>query len=379
MQNRVAAALAQLPQSVQQQGVVTKKKSTAILQIVTLTSTNDALRRAVPLQLRDAAAARQAGARAGRRRRDGLRHRPVQHARSGSIPEQMRQRSLMPSDVITAIQAQNAYVAAGQIGAPPTPRGQAFQLTVDVGGNLSRAEEFEQIIVKNSRAAQITRVRDVGRVELGAQTYGQFFKMDDRRGGRHRHLPAARGQRPRHGRARAVEDGRARPRTFPQGLEYSIPFDTTMFVKESVNEVYHTLFEAGMLVLVVIVVFLQDWRATLVPATTVPVTIIGAFAGMAVMGFHDQPADAVRGGAGDRHRGGRRDRGGGGGVAAHGARPDAEAGRDRRDARAVRPDHRDHAGADVGVSAAGVHAGDHGADVPAVRAGDCGDGADHRR
>ncbi len=282
VQNRVAAALAQLPQSVQQQGVVTKKKSTAILQIVTLTSQSaqyDALYLSnfATLQLRDKLA-----------RVPGVGDVTVFGIGQYSMriwldPEQMRQRSLMPSDVITAVQQQNAYVAAGQIGAPPVPAGEPFQLTIDVGGNLSRAEEFESIIVKNS-GGQITRIRDVGRVELGAQTYGQFFKVNDRVAGGIAiyQLPEANAlDTAARVRAKMAELAR----DFPEGLEYEVPFDTTTFVKESVNEVYHTLFEAGVLVLIVIVVFLQDWRATLVPATTVPVTIIGAFAAMAAMGF----------------------------------------------------------------------------------------------
>ena len=282
VQNRVSAALAQLPEAVQQQGVVTKKKSTAILQIVTLTSEGDKydalyLSNFATLQLHDKLA-----------RLPGVGDVTVFGIGQYSMriwldPEQMLQRSLMPSDVISAVQAQNAYVAAGQIGAPPTRTGEPFQLTIDLGGNLSRAEEFADVIVKNS-GGQITRLKDVGRVELGAQTYSQFFKVNERVAG-----GIAIYQLPE---ANAL-DTAARVRTkmaeiardFPQGLEWSIPFDTTTFVKESVNEVYHTLFEAGLLVLVVIVVFLQDWRMTLVPATTVPVTIIGAFAAMAAMGF----------------------------------------------------------------------------------------------
>ena len=283
VQNRVAAALAQLPQSVQQQGVVTKKKSTAILQIVTLTSPQgkyDALflSNFATLQLHDKLA-----------RLPGVGDVTVFGIGQYSMrlwldPEQMLQRSLMPSDVIHAVQAQNAYVAAGQIGMPPTRPGEAFQLTIDVAGNLSRAEEFEQIIVKTGATGQITRLRDIGRVELGAQTYSQFFKMDDRVAGGIAiyQLPDANAL----DTAAAVRTAMAGfARDFPEGLQYDIPFDTTTFVKESVHEVYRTLFEAGLLVLVVIVVFLQDWRATLVPATTVPVTIIGAFAAMAAMGF----------------------------------------------------------------------------------------------
>ena len=283
VQNRVSAALAQLPQSVQQQGVVTKKKSTAILQIVTLTAAGgryDALflSNFATLQLHDKLA-----------RVPGVGDVTVFGIGQYSMriwldPQQMLQRSLMPSDVINAIRAQNAYVAAGQVSMPPTRPGEAFQLTIDVGSNLTRSEEFAEIIVKAGANGQITRIRDIGRVELGAQTYSQSFKMNDRVAGGIAiyQLPDAN-----------ALDTAARVRTamatfakdFPEGLEYAIPFDTTTFVKESVSEVYRTLFEAGILVLIVIVVFLQDWRATLVPATTVPVTIIGAFAAMAAMGF----------------------------------------------------------------------------------------------
>ena len=283
VQNRVAAALAQLPEPVQQQGVVTKKKSTAILQIVTLTSPGgeyDALflSNYATLQLHDKLA-----------RVPGVGDVMVFGIGQYSMrvwldPDQMLQRALMPSDVIHAIQAQNAYVAAGQIGMPPTRSGEPFQLNVEVPGNMSRAEEFESIIVKSGPGGANTRLRDVGRVELGAQTYSQFFEMNGHPAGGIAiyQLPDANAldtaQRVRAAMAEMARD-------FPRGLEWEIPFDTTTFVRESVTEVYHTLFEAGVLVLVVIVVFLQDWRATLVPATTVPVTIIGAFAAMAVLGF----------------------------------------------------------------------------------------------
>src|SRR5262245_23576978 len=282
VQNRVAAALARLPEAVQQQGVVTKKKSTAILQIVTLTSKDNRfdalfLSNFATLQLHDKLA-----------RVSGVGDVTVFGIGQYSMriwldPDQLKQRSLMPSDVISAVRAQNAYVAAGQLGSPPTRPGEPFQVSIDLGSNLSRAEEFADVIVKSS-GGQITRVRDIGRVELGAQTYGQFFKMNDRVAGGIAiyQLPEANAlDTARRVRAKMAELAR----DFPQGLDWSIPFDTTTFVKESINEVYHTLFEAGVLVLVVIVVFLQDWRATLVPATTVPVTIIGAFAAMAAMGF----------------------------------------------------------------------------------------------
>ncbi len=285
VQNRVAAAMSLLPTAVQQQGVVTKKKSTAILQIITLTSTNKAhdalfLSNFGTIELRDKLA-----------RVSGVGDVMVFGIGEYSMriwldPERMRQCSLMPRDIINAIQKQNVKVAAGQIGMPPAPAGQDFQITVNVEGALTEIEEFERIIVKSAPegGGQITRIRDIGRVELGARTYGQFFKMDGSAAGGIAiyQLPQANAL----DTAKRVESAMEQyARNFPAGLTYQIPFDTTIFVRESVNEVYSTLYEAGILVLLVIMVFLQNWRATLVPATTVPVTIVGAFAGMAVLGF----------------------------------------------------------------------------------------------
>src|SRR5215471_2029033 len=251
VQNRVSAALAQLPQAVQQQGVVTKKKSTAILQIITLTSPDNRydslfLSNYASLQLHDRLA-----------RLPGVSDVTVFGIGQYSMrvwldPQEMRQRSLMPSDVITAIQQQNMRVAAGQIAMPPSPGGEDFQLTIDVKGDLTMVEEFAAIIVKFDSGGRITRIRDIGRVELGAQTYSQFFKMDGKVAGGVAifQLPGANAlDTAEHVRAAMVELAK----DFPQGLEYSIPFDTTKFVTASVNEVYHTLLEAGLLVLIVVV------------------------------------------------------------------------------------------------------------------------------
>jgi HAE1 family hydrophobic/amphiphilic exporter-1 len=285
VQNRVSAALAQLPQAVQAQGVVTKKKSTAILQIITLTSPTDEydglfLSNFATLQLHDKLV-----------RLPGVSDVNVFGIGQYSMriwldPQMMLQRSLMPSDIINAIQQQNAWVAAGQVNMPPAKPGEDFQLTIDVKGDLSTVEQFENIIVNFNPAngGQVTRIRDIGRVELGAQTYSQFFKMNGNVAGGIAifQLPEANALDTAKGVRAAMAE---LAKDFPKGLTYTIPFDTTVFVSASVNEVYHTLFEAGLLVLIVIVVFLQNWRATLVPATTVPVTIIGAFAAMAAMGF----------------------------------------------------------------------------------------------
>ena len=285
VQNRVSAAMAQLPMPVQQQGVITKKKETSPLQIITLSSKDDRydalfLSNFATLQLRDKLA-----------RLPGVGDVVVFGIGEYSMrvwlnPQQLNQRGLVAQDVINAIQQQNAYVAAGQLGMPPMPPGQDFQLTANVPAALSEPAQFEEIILKTDTGpgGQITRLRDVGRVELGARSYSQIFKVDGRPAGGIAiyQLPGANALDTAKG-VRKLLDSLAP--TFPAGLVYQIPFDTTTFVRQSISEVYRTLFEAGALVLLVIIVFLQNWRATLVPATTVPVTIIGAFAAMAVMGF----------------------------------------------------------------------------------------------
>src|SRR5690349_6039369 len=285
VQNRVDAATAQLPMPVQQQGIVTKKKETAPLQIITLSSKDERydalfLSNFGALQLRDKLA-----------RLPGVGDVVVFGIGEYSMrvwlnPNQLNQRGLVAQDVINAIQQQNAYVAAGQLGMPPMPSGQDFQLTANVPAALSEPAQFEEIILKTDSGAggQITRLRDVGRVELGARSYSQIFKVDGKPAGGIAiyQLPGANALATAKS-VRKLLDSLASG--FPAGLTYQIPFDTTSFVHESISEVYRTLFEAGALVLIVIIVFLQDWRATLVPATTVPVTIIGAFAAMAVLGF----------------------------------------------------------------------------------------------
>jgi hydrophobic/amphiphilic exporter-1 (mainly G- bacteria), HAE1 family len=285
VQNRISAAMASLPDAVQALGVVTKKKSTAILQIITLTSPDKSrdslfLSNYATISLKDTIS-----------RIPGVGDTLVFGIGQYSMrvwldPEQMKARSLTPVDVINAIKQQSQEVAAGQIGAPPAPENQAFQFTVDLRGRFATVAQFEQIAVKTQGApgGAVTRIRDVGRVELGAQTYSQFLEMDGQ--------PAA-GiavfQLPDANALDVAEAVGAEMKrlaaNFPSGVAYSLPFDTTRFVRASITEVYTTLAEAAALVLLVIVVFLQSWRATLVPATTVPVTIIGAFAAMAALGF----------------------------------------------------------------------------------------------
>ena len=283
VQNRVAIALASLPQAVQKQGVTTKVQSTSILQFVTLTSSNpehDALflSNFANLQLQNRLA-----------RIPGVAAANVFGVGNYSMriwldPAQLKMRNLTPTDVATAISRQNVMLAAGQVGAPPVPMGQDFQLTLNVTSALETPEQFEQILLKTNDQGELTRLKDVARVEMGSQNYSQFFRLGDKPAGGIAiyQLPAANAIDV----AKAVRAEMDKiSKTFPKEIKWEIPFDTTMFVTASITEVYHTLFEAGILVLLVIMLFLQDWRATLVPATTVPVTIIGAFACMAAMGF----------------------------------------------------------------------------------------------
>jgi HAE1 family hydrophobic/amphiphilic exporter-1 len=283
VQNRVSSALSSLPTAVQNQGVTVQKKSTAILLFVTLTSpksTYDSLflSNYATINIRDELS-----------RLSGVGNVTVFGAGQYSMriwldPSKLQVRGLMPQDIIQSIQQQSQQVSAGQIGMPPTPAGQAFQYTLNINGRLDDPGEFEDIIVKTGDNGDVTRVRDVGRVELGAQTYSQIFSLNQKPavGIGVFQSPGANALEVE----KAVEKKMAALATqFPDDIKYDTPFDTTKFVQASINEVYKTLLEAGLLVLVVILIFLQDWRAMLVPATTVPVTIIGAFAAMAALGF----------------------------------------------------------------------------------------------
>src|SRR3954451_2807549 len=282
VQNRVSAALSSLPDAVQKQGVTVQKQSTAILSFVTLISPEgkfDSLYMAnyATIRLKDELA-----------RLLGVGNVQIFGAGQYSIrvwlaPEKLKARGLTASDATQALQQQSQQVAAGQLGGPPTPEGQPFQFTVSVTGRLADPEQVENVILKTEGAA-VTRVSDIGRVELGAQSYGQIFKVNDR--------PAAGiaifqspGANAINVQTAVEKRMKELAREFPQGLTWEIPFDTTTFVDEAIKEVYKTLIEAAVLVLIVILIFLQDWRATLIPATTVPVTIIGAFAAMAALGF----------------------------------------------------------------------------------------------
>jgi hydrophobic/amphiphilic exporter-1 (mainly G- bacteria), HAE1 family len=285
VQNQVAAALSSLPPQVQAQGVTTTKKSTSILEFVALISPDSHfdslfLSNYAVINVQNELA-----------RLDGVGAVTIfgagQYAmRIWMNPALLQARGLTPQDVVNAIQQQSQEVAAGQVGAPPAPKGQDFQYTLELKGRLDDPAEFANIIVKvaATNGGQITRIRDIGRVELGAQTYSKSFNLDGR--------PAAGIAISLLPNANAISVANAvkakmdeLAKSFPVGLTYLTPYDTTKFVKAAIDEVYLTLIAAAVLVLIVILVFLQDWRAMLVPATTVPVTLIGAFAAMAALGF----------------------------------------------------------------------------------------------
>jgi HAE1 family hydrophobic/amphiphilic exporter-1 len=285
VQNRVNSALASLPMAVQSQGVTIQKKNTAILQIVTLDSPDgqyDSLFMSnyATINLVNELA-----------RLPGVGNVTVFGASNYAMriwldPNKLYSLGLEPKDVINAVRQQSQEVTAGQVGMPPAPTDQAFQYTIDIQSRMNAPAQFGEIIIKDQTAqgGRLVRVKDVGRIELGAQTYSQDFKLNGRPGAGVAifQTPEANSLAVAKAVTTKMKELGAR---FPQGLRYSIPFDTTIFVQDSISEVYTTLYQAGVLVLIVILVFLQNFRATLVPATTVPVTIIGAFAGMAALGF----------------------------------------------------------------------------------------------
>ena len=285
VQNQVASANAKLPTGVQSQGVTVKKVSTDIMLVVSLYSEKDLfdasfLSNYAVINLQNPLA-----------RLPGVGLVRVFGAGPYSMrvwldPNKLHDYSLTTSDVLEAIRNQNVQVVAGKLGGPPSPAGEPFQFTVNTLGRLSDVPQFEDIIVKSERAgtAQIVRIRDVARVELSQQSYSIFAGMS---GHKATQMPifALPGANALDTAARVRKAMAVMSKDFPPGLTYTTHYDTTKFVEQAIHDVYITLFEAGILVLIVILVFLQSWRAVLVPATTVPVTIIGAFAAMMALGF----------------------------------------------------------------------------------------------
>ncbi len=281
-QNRVNLAQPLLPEEVRRSGVSVKKMSSSMMMIVNLISPGgefDALYLGnyAILQLKDALS-----------RIEGVGDINVfgfeYSMRIWLDPEKLSARGLAAEDVVNAIREQNVQVAAGTIGAPPIPQGTAFQYTVNTQGRLSSPEEFDQIVVKQGTRGEIVRLGDVGYSELGARDYSIETTLDGRPtvglaiyqqpGGNA--LATAQAIRNRMEELKAV---------FPAGMEYRIDYDTTGFIQESVTSVVHTLFEAIILVILVVLLFLQSWRSTIIPLIAVPVSLVGTFAAMAALGF----------------------------------------------------------------------------------------------
>jgi hydrophobe/amphiphile efflux-1 (HAE1) family protein len=283
VQNRVAIAVPRLPEDVRQQGITTLKSSPDILMVIHIVSPekrydqlyigNYAL-----IQIRDAIA-----------RVDGVGDVTPFGLREYSMrvwldPERLSHLSLTPGDVVRSLREQNLQVASGVIGQPPIPRGAQYQLSINTLGRLLTPEQFGDIILKTGEAGRVVKVKDIGQIELGARDYAVNSYLNNE--------PAVAlviAQRPG-SNALATADGVERTiaglsKDFPEGLEYRIVYNPTIFVRESINSVFHTLFEAVILVVIVVLVFLQSWRATLIPLVAIPVSLIGTFAAMAVFGF----------------------------------------------------------------------------------------------
>jgi len=285
VQNLVNSANAALPAVVQSQGVTVKKVSTDILLVVSLYSEDD---RFDPVFLSNYAVINIQNPLA---RIPGVGQIRVVGAGPYSMriwlnPEKLRDYHLTALDVVQAVQNQNVQVVAGQLGGPPVPPDHPQQFTITALGRLQDVEQFSDIIIKSPRSEspQVVRLRDVARIELSQQSFSTFASMSGHAAAQILvfSLPEANAIEVAKNVRQAVA---AMSKDFPEGLTYATHYDTTKFVEQAIRSVYRTLFEAAILVLLVIVIFLQDWRATLVPATTVPVTIIGAFAAMAMLGF----------------------------------------------------------------------------------------------
>ena len=282
VQNRVSQAEALLPETVQRIGLTVEKQSTNILMFISITSPEDHydalyLSNYATLRIKDELS-----------RLEGVGSVQVFGAGDYSMriwldPNQLKTRGLTTSDVIEAIREQNIQVAAGQIGQSPTSGKTDFQYTINVQGRLEETKEFEQIVIKALPGNRMIRVKDIARVELGAKVYNstsQTAGKDSTAIGVFLQ-PGANALET----AQRIKDRLGElEKAFPPGLVYEIPFDTTIFVKASIDEVIKTLFIAVILVFFTVLVFLQNWRATLIPAATIPVSLIGTFAAMAALG-----------------------------------------------------------------------------------------------
>jgi hydrophobe/amphiphile efflux-1 (HAE1) family protein len=283
VQNRVAVAQPRLPEEVRRVGVTTRKESPDLLMVVNLFSpdgSRDALyiSNYVYLRLRDVLA-----------RLDGVGDIQVFGGEEYSMrvwldPDRMAELDLTADDVVAAVRAQNVQVAGGQLGQPPVETNRAFQPNLTLLGRLEDSGQFERIIVKAGANGRVVMLRDVARIELGARTYNTLSYL-----GRDNAVAIPISQRPGSnalGTARRVEEAmHTLSEEFPPGLAYGIVYNPTEFVSESVSELITAIRDAVLLVVAVVLVFLQRWRAALVPVIAIPVSLVGTFAVMAALGY----------------------------------------------------------------------------------------------
>ena len=283
VQNRVAVAEPRLPEDVRRLGVTVRKTSPDLMMGIQLSSPDGSrsqlyLANYATLQIRDALL-----------RVPGVGDVRLAASRDYAMvvwldPDRVAARNLTAGEVVAALRAQNVQVAAGVVNQPPTPAQGAFQLNVEALGRLSDPTQFEDIVVRTDAEGRVTRVRDIARVELTAQTYRAGARFDGRPS-----QPILVYQQPGSNaldtaRRVAAEMDRLGER-LPEGVAYDIPFNPTLFIQESVDAVYVTLAEAMVLVVVVVILFLQSWRAALIPILAIPISLIGTFAVMAALGF----------------------------------------------------------------------------------------------
>ncbi|WP_027134428.1 efflux RND transporter permease subunit [Geminicoccus roseus] len=283
VQNRVAIAEASLPEEVRRLGITTQKSSPDMLMVIHLLATNDKvdllyLSNYAVLQVRDVLA-----------RLDGVGDVRLFGSREYSMrvwidPERAAALDLTPGEIVEALRAQNVQVASGILNQPPTTSPGDFQLNLETKGRLVEPKEFANIVIKTDGSGRVTRVRDVARVEVGAVDYSTIGYLDEDQA-----LPLLVFQRPGSNALATAEKLRATMQelsaSFPDGLEYRIVYDPTVFISESVHEVYKTIIEAIVLVVIVVILFLKTWRASIIPIIAIPVSLIGTFAVMAAIGF----------------------------------------------------------------------------------------------
>lgn len=296
VQNRVAIATPKLPEEVRRQGITTKKQSTQILQMINFTSAQEGMDELFlsnyALTVKDELS-----------RINGVGSVRVFGAGDYSMriwldPRKLKSRNLTTEEVVNAIREQNVQVAAGQIGSPPAPPGTAFQFTINALGRLDTVEQFENIIIRTGDEGRIVRVKDVvvdpqdvdGRIRKGVELGAKDYTFSSKYNGEScatvsvYQLPDANALNVATQIRERLEDLSKRG-NWPEGLKYEVPFDTTRFVEASIKEVYTTIVIAVCLVILVIFIFLQDWRATIVPVVAIPVSLVGSFAIMSMLGF----------------------------------------------------------------------------------------------